>query len=273
MKITYRTHVPLKWVFDRSIPNVINIDNKDVDVLSKSKVVLDVAEKAMIEHRGGYLKEAFVIREPFYNAVVSAEEKLFGVYLDCVEQGVLLEITATYLYRELVIFFHSKPTIGGRDSDTTLMAFHKDGTPVLLFVHDNKISDAGTLIFVSGLWLDYNTESRAEAAKKTVFSLIRTLIDFEIFKKFADVDTMFVSANSKSRNGLQRTVNETCTPLVFLDSKWFRNIVRSEGFAVRGHFRLQPKKVNGKWTKDLIWINDFEKHGYTSKAKILTQED
>jgi hypothetical protein len=37
---------------------------------------------------------------------------------------------------------------------------------------------------------------------------------------------------------------------------------------VSGHFRLQPKKSNGEWTKELIWIDEFGKTGYTSNAKI-----
>ena len=102
-------------------------------------------------------------------------------------------------------------------------------------------------------------------------SAARNFIDFEIFKKFADVETVFIKGNSRGVFDAEKVLNETGVPVLILDSKWFRNIVRSEGFAVRGHFRLQPKKINGEWTKELIWINDFEKHGYTSKARILNQ--
>lgn len=37
----------------------------------------------------------------------------------------------------------------------------------------------------------------------------------------------------------------------------------------RGHWRLQPFKKDGEWTYKMIWINDFEKQGYTRKAGIL----
>ena len=57
-------------------------------------------------------------------------------------------------------------------------------------------------------------------------------------------------------------------PATYIDCSWFREIVRREGFMVRGHFRLQPYKKNGEWTKKLIYIEPFQKHGYTRRAKI-----
>jgi len=57
-----------------------------------------------------------------------------------------------------------------------------------------------------------------------------------------------------------------------LDSKWFTTLVKSDAFHVRGHFRLQPKKKDGEWTKELIWINDFQKEGYTAPARRLQQQ-
>jgi hypothetical protein len=34
---------------------------------------------------------------------------------------------------------------------------------------------------------------------------------------------------------------------------------------------MQPKKKDGKWTKELIWIDEFEKKGYKREAKILNK--
>ena len=37
------------------------------------------------------------------------------------------------------------------------------------------------------------------------------------------------------------------------------------------NFRLQPQKDNtGNWTKELIYINEFQKHGYIKRAKVLS---
>ena len=55
-----------------------------------------------------------------------------------------------------------------------------------------------------------------------------------------------------------------------LDSRWFTTICRDEGFLVSGHFRLQPcKDEQGEWTRKLIYINPYAKHGYHRLAPIV----
>ena len=55
-----------------------------------------------------------------------------------------------------------------------------------------------------------------------------------------------------------------------MDCTWFTTIVRNECFSVRGHFRLQPQKDNtGNWTKELIYINEFQKHGYIKSEGFI----
>ena len=52
-----------------------------------------------------------------------------------------------------------------------------------------------------------------------------------------------------------------------VDSTWDTNINVNNPFAVRGHFRHQPKKdENGDWFKDLIYIDSFMKNGYHRRA-------
>jgi hypothetical protein len=62
--------------------------------------------------------------------------------------------------------------------------------------------------------------------------------------------------------------NETKYAVEILDSTWFTTIIRSEGFRVGGHFRMEPYGP-GMAQKKLIWIEPFEKTGYTRKARIL----
>jgi hypothetical protein len=58
-----------------------------------------------------------------------------------------------------------------------------------------------------------------------------------------------------------------------VDSSWNKLIIRTDGFAVRGHFRLQPCGI-GHRDRKLTWINSFEKNGYTRrpKAEIIKNE-
>lgn len=75
--------------------------------------------------------------------------------------------------------------------------------------------------------------------------------------------------NGKSKKDGKIT-NTTENSVYVVDSSWNKLIIRTDGFAVRGHFRLQPYGVNLADRK-LIWINAFEKDGYKRqpRAKIL----
>jgi hypothetical protein len=55
-------------------------------------------------------------------------------------------------------------------------------------------------------------------------------------------------------------------PVTIVNSTWNITSIRTEGFAVSGHFRLQPCGPGLTETK-LILIEPFEKNGYMRKAK------
>ena len=90
-----------------------------------------------------------------------------------------------------------------------------------------------------------------------------------LFIQYAKVETKILPPKSKTMGIGCYYNNTTKSKITMLDSKWFTTLVKSDAFKVRGHFRLQPKKVNGEWTKELIWINEFEKTGYTAPAKKI----
>lgn len=101
---------------------------------------------------------------------------------------------------------------------------------------------------------------------------IASMIPIILFINFAEIETKYLPPKSKIKEIKCKYINETSNGITILDSRWFTNLVKSDVFNVRGHFRLQPKKKNGEWTKELIWINEFQKSGYTSPAKKLTHE-
>jgi len=90
-----------------------------------------------------------------------------------------------------------------------------------------------------------------------------------LFRKYAQVEVVESKARTKIHAQGCKYLNETDLDIEYLDSKWFTTLVNSKGFKVRGFFRLQPKKKDGEWTKELIWIDEFEKKGYNRKAGIL----
>jgi hypothetical protein len=89
------------------------------------------------------------------------------------------------------------------------------------------------------------------------------------FLKYCDVETKVLEPKQKFKDKIgTRYFNEERQTIEILDCTWFTNLVVSGEFWVSGHLRWQPKKKNGEWTKELIWISDFKKEGYTRKAKI-----
>lgn len=68
-----------------------------------------------------------------------------------------------------------------------------------------------------------------------------------------------------------KIINQLTVPITIVDSKWNITSIRTEGFEVSGHFRLQPCGPGMQQTK-LIFIEPFEKNGYVRKAKSLENE-
>lgn len=92
-----------------------------------------------------------------------------------------------------------------------------------------------------------------------------------LFMQFAQVEIKEVLPGRKQEHDGEKHKNETELKIDLVGCSWFTTIVCSEGFKVTGHFRLQPCGPELSERK-LIWINDFEKHGYTRKARILTEQ-
>lgn len=99
---------------------------------------------------------------------------------------------------------------------------------------------------------------------------IADIILIKTFLRFADLETKIVNAQRRERHCGEKYVNETDRKIEILDSTYFTTISRTEGFGVSGHFRLQPYGP-GRDQRRLQWISDYQKQGYTRKAKMLNQ--
>ncbi|HLZ17587.1 MAG TPA: hypothetical protein VKQ08_11130 [Cyclobacteriaceae bacterium] len=88
------------------------------------------------------------------------------------------------------------------------------------------------------------------------------------FVELGDIEIKMLEAGrnngaSKKSGKVTNTSNNT---VFVVDSTWNQIVIRTEGFAVRGHFRLQPCGPGMK-DRSLIWIDAFEKHGYKRRPK------
>lgn len=116
----------------------------------------------------------------------------------------------------------------------------------------------------------YNLISKEFSLEPTEGSIFVIQIIAYLF--FGEITSRYIKAHDSLRlNSYSRILNNTKTDIVFVDTLW-RERISSEGFKVRGHFRLQPVG-EGRSSKKLIWIEEYNKHGYNRRATIEIQKD
>jgi len=79
----------------------------------------------------------------------------------------------------------------------------------------------------------------------------------------------YVVVKPKGRIGTRKNgkiANDSQTSIVVVDSSWNKVIIRTEGFSVSGHFRLQPCGKNRSKLK-LVYVKPHQKSGYVRGAK------
>lgn len=219
--------------------------------------------KPAFKGEGIFRDKVRYITRPFIDAYMRGKSKLVSVFDKTAieETGTLIftgeGFTNTYFY--MVI---SGPTDDGWKLKLILLVFskHKDA--------DQQHLD---------VCIAYNDETEREFIWKghaekgydnAYFSSF--LVGLLTFIKYCDVETKIVAAGKKEKLVGEKYLNETKSNIEVLNSSWFTNIVRSEGFGVKGHFRMQPCGV-GLSDRKLVYISDFQKNGYSRKARVLNQ--
>jgi len=89
-----------------------------------------------------------------------------------------------------------------------------------------------------------------------------------IMKRYGKVETYTIEGREQRRVGNNYVVNKAPFPIHRLDGSWFKTIIRTNGFGVKGHWRLQACGKGWKERK-LIYISGFQKHGYVRRAPAL----
>lgn len=138
------------------------------------------------------------------------------------------------------------------------------GEGVMGFYWNNRIGEA----FEFGFDLKDDRYYFAHSEKPMFERVVRILT----FILLGDIETVYLEAgrsnNKPKKDG--KIINTSKFGVTIVDSKWNKILIRTEGFGVRGHYRLQPCGPNHSERK-LVWINAFEKHGYTRNAGALRE--
>ncbi len=262
MKFSYRSNLALKSLEEGSLIR-FHYNNPDFPY---GGVYVNIIHSFFNEYKSYFRKNIQVVTNTFFeNAQSNLDKIIKGVFADfdkkqkidlrsILEVLDINEVYGTIIMGKRTIFYY----MNNKNIFRALECIQVEGLlfPVYFNINENSFDNAIKLSF------DKNSDLM-------VFSNVITIL---LFSKYADVETKHLSKNQKCKIRNVKYKNETDLDVDILDSKWFTNLVKSDSFNVRGHFRLQPyKNHNGKWTKKLIWINEFEKNGYTRKAKILNE--
>jgi hypothetical protein len=260
MKISYRTHPVLEKIYSNSL-KTISYYEEDKDFVPEHLTDLQDGFKQISKKIKP--KKIFILQKPFIEAYETAGDKLFksNLWRD-IKTDTMCLILPSGEATLLEIREGQPGKAGGGLVMCRVCGFQ-----------DNVITYFGILImniYIGGMTYSFNGWHSNNL--KSVDQHIVNCVLINLFIKYAEVDTKFLPANKKVEDITCKYVNETALPVTILNSTWFTNLVKSDAFKVRGHFRLQPKKKNGDWTKELIWINEFQKDGYTRKAGILQND-
>jgi hypothetical protein len=263
MKINYKnTALNLldKWDEEINVPE----SNKPMTKEQDKEFAISVLRQ--LEKSGDLFRNKIqYISQPFIDAYWKGRHKLASIFdkEDIEETGTWLWAGGSFTYTN---FYYLKTWVEDDiwKSDYCYIQFSKHSQ------NDFKSID----IYVSGRCIDEHIHEKTfiwkghwdKGCDHTHYHAF--LVSFICFMKYCEVETKIIGAGKKEKFIGTKYLNETNRKIEIVDSTWFTTIVKSEGFHVRGHFRFQPFG-EGLKNKKLIWISDFEKAGYTKKAKVL----
>lgn len=263
MKISYRNQSVLKML-NSGILGPVAIHSQDKNELTDE--LLSEFGKIWQKHSKSFDENVSVLSKTFAEALTQSAEKLGSG--DLLNEVFLQNTNGTLIINDRTICYEIE-NIDEKLSKLTYFYFQKNSTEApelrcfMSVDFNNKNSSAKTQTYISKSGI-YNNDFEL-----SVETYIKVLVATLNFIKYADIEVKLLPANKKIKDFNYKYVNDTSSNIQILNSTWFTTLIKSDSFKVRGHFRLQPKKKNGEWTKELIWINEYEKTGYISEAKKM----
>jgi hypothetical protein len=257
-RISYRNYPILEKINNRKL-GILPVSKPDMDNIIKLKPLLTHIFETLSPFFG---RKIISVSIPFLETMVKAKDKLLEIINNDVFGDKDFYENGTIIAGDMVIMYCIESQ---RDTDKFNCCIWKtDKTGIFDYIYYNAEEE---LHLATENYFFKSKKQNEEMANFYMSVVLQVLL----FKKYASVEIVESKGKSKTVQNGTKYLNETDLNIQYLDSKWFTTLVHSEGFKVRGFFRLQPKKKDGEWTKELIWIDEFEKQGYHRKAGILNQ--
>lgn len=272
MKISYRTHPVLKMLEEEKL-GVIGFLEED-RLLVEDKNFQNYIKLNFYKYSKWYKKKIFHLSKTFLSNIQSSFHSLIS---DSVwnnigsNYGTILNLSTPLGTLSAMYAVQGEK---GSDTHDRFVYYFLKNVFVGVSAQGSKDLRSATYSveafnFIKNKIPNSNKMSNNDILLELDNQLNTSLIAHINFIKYAQVETKYLPAKKRIKDINCKYVNDTNSNITYLDSTWFTTLVKSDAFKVRGHFRLQPKKKDGEWTKELIWINEFQKDGYTAPARKM----
>lgn len=259
MKISYSNCSTLRILKEKKIDKFKLYENDLIDFQEKPRVIMEKVFEHFNFNLPCFSENIFFVSESFYEAFTKSADKLLDLYTDIITNNLSdFSVKGTFILKGKVWMVNLEKKEQEDFMDVSIYIFDKNQTLLKIIISNIKHN----FLLKEFSW-DTVNKTENELQKLTTVASICIL---NMFIKYAEIETNILMPKTKSKNINCLYNNQTDFKITQLDCTWFTNIIRSEGFKVRGHFRLQPYSDG---SKKIIWINEFQKKGYSIKAKVL----
>jgi hypothetical protein len=263
MKITFDKFPALR-LLDEKQKIIIGLCEDDASDDKATKSLLTTVRSILPVYRERFLSSINIISSKFGDAAHKAKSSLMPLFVDfenTKDEEIIIQ--GTYIYKKLVTFCYINSFTG----EKVVISFLRSGALAMFFQCDDSES--------YGRWWASKSYELADLENSVVIPILQSVAAFGMFKSYADVETEVVNLNKKIKPiGEDEPIyNKIPFPVTWLNCNWFTNIIRSEGFGVRGHFRFQRVGPGRRQIK-MVEVKPYRKSGYHRRAqKVIEAEE
>lgn len=259
MRITYKNNPALKFL-DGGYKKGVFIDEQDLEYGEAIRNIIKNIFPSLVKY---FRSNICIVRETFFQHIRDTGKSLNELLKQEIMDGIFYH--GTILCKDFTAMYFMRTFADVEEYESAIFLFDLKGTIRGIKVRDMHSGNKHTLLFLSN-----NNEETVikdiDSKDQFMNTALSTCCAVEVFKKYAPVETKNCPSKKTTKFDTFAYKNDTNFDITYLDCKWFTNLIQSNEFKVRGHFRLQPYGTK-RTERKLIWIADFKKHGYTSRAK------
>ena len=263
---------PCSFLCDKPSTSVVFRNADSTVTISKENVwyphEIDAFLRANMKE---FKHNVFTLAEPFITALQASQKALNNaVYKDPEFMFSHLKYTAGVFIRKEIVVFYKIDTVNYKMTsvafiEDNLLAGFKD---VALHISASNGDEQYKAYVPAYLCFEPDAEDH--------IAHLRNMCDapsfIAMFRTFADHEVKVAAGKSSVKLNNQSYNNLNKENIQVVDSTWYTTLLRTSGFMVSGHLRMQPCGKDHSERK-LIYIDSFEKHGYVRRAKMLPTEN